>query len=256
MDHGICGKNAVNGVTEEEDGQRQQLGDCQRNADGGPDTAADLVQLPGADHVAQQDLGGFRHGDGVHIGHIGQHTAVDLGADHRCPHEVDEAENKGLGNIVGQGFCAGGQSDAQQGAECLCREGTQVFQGKMHAAFPLQGDAGQNQSHGFGENRGHGGPRYPHLGEAEEPVDEDGIACHVQKVHNDRQGYDLFEQGVAPQHGAQLDIQSLQQHGAAYNAGIEAGPVKGVRRRPQQLEHQFRLQQQEQPHQKAERRAE
>ena len=43
---------------------------------------------------------------------------------------------------------------------------------------------------------------------------------------------------------------------AAHNTGIEAGPGKGVLRRPQQLEHQLRLQQQEQSHQKAEHGAE
>ena len=113
----------------------------------------------------------------------------------------------------------------------------------MHAAFPFQGNAGQNQSHGLGDDRGHGSARHPHLREAEKAVDEDRVSRNIQQVHGNGKHYHLFEQGVAPQHGAQLDIQPLQQHGAAYDAGVEAGAVKGVLRRPQQLEHQLRLQQ-------------
>ena len=138
VDHRIIGEDAVNGIAENEDQQCQQLGGRQRDADGGPDTAADLVQLPAADHVAQNDLGGLPHGDGVHIGHVGQHTAIDLGADHRRTHQIDETEDEGLGYVVGQGLCTGGQGDAQQGAEGLCGEGVQILQGKTDGAFAFR----------------------------------------------------------------------------------------------------------------------
>ena len=252
MNHGVVGEDAVDGVAENENRQGQQFGNHQCDADGRPDTAIDLIQLPGANHVAQQNLGGLRHGDGVHIGYIGQHTAVDLGGYHRRAHEIDKAEDKRLGNVVGQGFRAGWQGNAQQSAEGFRGKRPQIPQGKAEGAFALQGDAGQNQPHGLGDDGGHGGACHPHLGEAQQAVDEDGVAHDVQQIHGNGEHHHLFQQGVTPQHGAQLDVKPLQQHGAAYNAGVEAGAVKGLLRRLQQLENQLWLQQQEKPHQKAE----
>ena len=72
----------------------------------------------------------------------------------------------------------------------------------------------------------------------------DLIICHisfVQKVHGNGERHYLFQQGVAPQNGAELDIQPLKQYRTAYDAGVKAGTVKGVLRRPQELKDQFRL---------------
>ena len=241
VDHRIIGEDTVNRIAENEDQQCQQLGGSQRDADGGPDTAADLVQLPAADHVAQNDLGGLPHGDGVHIGHVGQHTAIDLGADHRRTHQIDEAEDEGLGYVIGQGLRTGGQGDAQQGAEGLCGEGTQILQGKTDGAFAFQSDAGQRQAHSLGDHGGYGGTRHAHLREAEEAVDQNGVAYHIQKVHGNGEHHHLFQQGVAPQNGAELDIQPLKQYRTAYDAGVKAGTDKGILRRPQEMKDQFRL---------------
>ena len=82
--------------------------------------------------------------------------------------------------------------------------------------------------------------RTVHL-EAEEAVDQNGVACHIQKVHGNGEHHHLFQQGVAPQNGAELDIQPLKQYRTAYDAGVKAGTVKGVLRRPQELKDQFRL---------------
>ena len=85
------------------------------------------------------------------------------------------------------------------------------------------------------------GVRHAHLREAEEAVDQNGVAYHIQKVHGNGEHHHLFQQGVAPQNGAELDIQPLKQYRTAYDAGVKAGTVKGVLRRPQELKDQFRL---------------
>ena len=85
------------------------------------------------------------------------------------------------------------------------------------------------------------GASHAHLREAEEAVDQNGVAYHIQKVHGNGEHHHLFQQGVAPQNGAELDIQPLKQYRTAYDTGVEAGTVKGVLRRPQELKDQFRL---------------
>ena len=130
VNHSVGGKNTVNGVAENEDHQRQKLRGRKGKADGGPDPGAHFLQLSRADHVAQNDLSGLRRGDGVHVGNVGQHTAVDLGADRRRTHEIDEAEDECLGHVIGKGLRAGGQGDPQQGAERRRREGPEISEGK------------------------------------------------------------------------------------------------------------------------------
>ena len=128
-----------------------------------------------------------RHGDGVHIGHVGQHTAVDLGADHRRTHQVDEAEDEGLGYVIGQGFCAGGQGDAQQARGRSLRGRDADIAGKnarVHLRFSvMQASASPTALEITVDTAA---PATPHLREAEEAVDENGVACHVQKVHGQR----------------------------------------------------------------------
>lgn len=120
-------------------------------------------------------------------------------------------------------------------------EGVQILQGKTDGAFAFQRDAGQRQAHSLGDHGGYGGTCHAHLREAEEAVDQNGVAYHIQKVHGDGEHHHLFQQGVAPQNGAELDIQPLKQYRTAYDAGVKAGTVKGVLRRPQELKDQFRL---------------
>ena len=236
MDGGIGGKNAVNGVAEEKDHQRQALRHPQGDADGRPHPAFHLVQLPGPQHVSHDDLGSLGHGDGVNIGHVGQHAAVDLGGNDGGAHNVDEAQNEDLGDVIGERLHPRGHGDAQQALTGGYGEWAQIAQGKAHGALAVQHPDHQDQSHGLGNAGGHGSTRHPHPGETEKAVDEDGVARHVQKVHHHRHRHHLLEEGVAAQHGAKLDVQPLDHHGAAYDAGIETGPGEGLRRGAQQGE--------------------
>ena len=124
----------------------------------------------------------------------------------------------------------------------------EVLEGEAGGAPAAQGPNHQSQPHRFGKAGGYSGAGHPHPGEAEEAVDQNGVARYVQEVHHHGDRYHLFEEGIAPQYGAQLNVKPLDQHRPAHDAGVEAGPGKGICRGAQQSEQSLGSQQQEKPY--------
>ena len=255
MDGRVGGEEIVNGVTEEENQKCQEFRHHQGDTDRGPDTAVHFLQPPGTQQIPQQDLGGLGHGDGVHVRHVCQHTGIDLGGDDGGSHEVDKAQDHDLGDVVRQRLRAGGHGNHQKLAAGAQGKGTEIPEGKAHIALAVQRPQHQRKAHRLADAGGRGGPRHPHPGKAQPAVDENGVARHVHEVHHHGEAHHFPQQRIASEHGAKFDVEPLKHHGPAYNAGVEAGAVKRLRRGPQEGEDHVRRQQQNQAHQKAEKAA-
>ena len=89
---------------------------------------------------------------------------------------------------------------------CSPGKGPQISQGEADGTLTPQGPDHKSQPDCLGNTGGHGSARHAHAGQTEEAVDQNGVSHDVQKIHHHGDAHHLAQQGIAPQHSAELDV--------------------------------------------------